>query len=119
MGNANEDTEITAEFRPSTDDEVLDKIFGEKKEPEKEKTEELETDKKENEKKIIEAEIKKAQGKYKEKIVTQVAPFSAFYKAEDYHQEYIHFHPNTGYVAGVSIPEFLEFRKNFKGDFKY
>ncbi len=75
--------------------------------------------KNDNEKKIIEAEIKKAQAQYKQKVVTQVVPFSAFYKAEDYHQEYIHFHPNTGYVAGVSIPEFLEFKKNFKGNFKY
>ena len=71
------------------------------------------------EKKIIEAEIKKQQSQYKQKIVTQVAPFTQFYKAEDYHQEYIHYHPNTGYVAGVSIPEFLEFKKRFKGPFNY
>jgi len=37
VGNAYEETEITAEFRPSTDDLVLTQIFGEKKEHEKEK----------------------------------------------------------------------------------
>lgn len=73
----------------------------------------------EAEKKIIEAEIKKQQSQYKQKIVTQVVPFTQFYKAEAYHQEYIHYHPNTGYVAGVSIPEFLEFKKRFKGPFNY
>ncbi len=71
------------------------------------------------EKKVIETEIKRVQGQYKQKIVTQVVPFAKFYAAEDYHQEYIHFHPNNGYVANVSIPDFIEFKKNFKGNFKY
>ena len=75
----------------------------------------------ETEKQVIQAEIKKLQasGKYKQKIVTQVVPFTQFYTAEDYHQEYIHFHPGNGYVANVSIPDFIEFKKNFKGNFKY
>ena len=75
----------------------------------------------ETEKKVIQAEVKKLQasGKYKQKIVTQVVPFTQFYTAEDYHQEYIHFHPDNGYVANVSIPDFIEFKKNFKGNFKY
>ena len=71
------------------------------------------------EKQIVEAAIKKEQAKYQAKIVTQVVPFTVFYPAEDYHQEYIHFHPGNGYVANVSIPDFLEFKKNFKGSFKY
>ena len=71
------------------------------------------------EKQILEVAIKKEQAKYQAKIVTQVVPFTVFYPAEDYHQEYIHFHPGNGYVANVSIPDFLEFKKNFKGSFKY
>lgn len=75
----------------------------------------------ENEKQIIESAIKKLQasGKYKQKIVTQVVPFTQFYVAEPYHQEYIHNHPDNGYVANVSIPDFIAFKKNFKGNFKY
>jgi peptide-methionine (S)-S-oxide reductase len=72
------------------------------------------------EKKIIEAEIKRLTDAkvYKSKIVTEVKPFVAFYPAEDYHQEYIYYHPDNSYVANVSIPEYLEFRKEFKGNFK-
>jgi peptide-methionine (S)-S-oxide reductase len=69
----------------------------------------------ETEKKILEAAIQKQQGKYKQKIVTEISPFTQFYAAEPYHQEYIHFHPDNGYVAQVSVPEFIEFKKNFKG----
>jgi len=75
----------------------------------------------ETEKQAIESAIKKIQasGKYKQKIVTEVVPFTQFYVAEAYHQEYIHYNPGNGYVANVSIPEFLQFKKNFKGNFKY
>lgn len=72
------------------------------------------------EKNILETTIRNLQPKYRQKIVTEVVPFSKFYAADAYHQEYIHYHPNNGYVAQVSIPEFVEFRKNFKGAaFKY
>jgi peptide-methionine (S)-S-oxide reductase len=72
------------------------------------------------EKLIIEAEIKKLteSKKYKDKIVTQVVPFSRFYPAEDYHQEYIYYHPENPYVQNVSIPDYLKFKKEFKGNFK-
>jgi peptide-methionine (S)-S-oxide reductase len=74
----------------------------------------------ENEKAIIEAEIKHITDskKYKDKIVTEVIPFKKFYPAEDYHQEYVHFHPDNGYVQNVSIPDFLEFKNEFKGTYK-
>jgi peptide-methionine (S)-S-oxide reductase len=74
----------------------------------------------EKEKQIIEAEIKRLTDAkvYKNKIVTEVVSFKNFYPAEDYHQEYIYYHPNTAYVRNVSIPEFLEFKKEFKGNFK-
>ena len=72
------------------------------------------------EKKTIEAAIKKLtdEKKYSNKIVTQVVPFTKFYQAEDYHQEYISHNPGNPYVQHVSIPEFEEFKKTFKGNFK-
>lgn len=74
-----------------------------------------------NEKQVIDTEIKRlaASKKYNSKIVTEVIPFTAFYPAEAYHQEYILNHPDNPYVQNVSIPEFNEFRKTFKeGAFK-
>src|ERR1700722_17286110 len=67
------------------------------------------------EKKIIEDEIASltAAKKYPRKIVTQVKPFSVFYPAEPYHQEYIGNHPANPYVEHVSIPDWLQFKKNF------
>lgn len=74
----------------------------------------------EKEKQVILAEIAKltAARKYNSKIVTEVVPFTAFYPAEDYHQEYISNNPDNPYVQNVSIPEFLKFKKEFKGNFK-
>jgi peptide-methionine (S)-S-oxide reductase len=72
------------------------------------------------EKKIIEQEMAciGASGKYKAKIATQVVPFTKFYPGEAYHQEYIANHPENGYVQHVNIPDYLRFRKEFKGSFK-
>src|SRR5882724_8289956 len=73
-----------------------------------------------DEKKVIEAAIKKLTDskKYTNKIVTEIKPYSTFYQAEEYHQEYIYHHPENPYVQNVSIPDYLEFRKEFKGPFK-
>jgi len=73
------------------------------------------------EKQVIDAEIKSITDskKYSKKIVTEIKSFSKFYSGEDYHQEYILLHPNQPYVANVSIPDYLRFRKEFKeGKFK-
>ena len=70
------------------------------------------------EKKIIEDEITRISNKYSKKIVTQVTPFTTFYPAEEYHQEYIKNHPDNPYVEHVSIPDWLEFKRTFKGPFK-
>jgi peptide-methionine (S)-S-oxide reductase len=72
------------------------------------------------EKQIIESEIKMlvTEKKYSGKIVTEIKPFTKFYEAEDYHQEYILHHPENPYVRNVSIPDFERFRKVFKGNFK-
>jgi peptide-methionine (S)-S-oxide reductase len=68
-----------------------------------------------DEKKIIDEEIARDSKKYRSKIVTQVLPFTNFYPAEPYHQEYIKNHPDNPYVEHVSIPDWLEFKKTFKG----
>lgn len=70
------------------------------------------------EKKILEEERELAQKNLKRPIVTELKPFSAFYEAERYHQEYILNHPGNRYVQVVSIPEYEQFRKRFKGKFK-
>lgn len=73
-----------------------------------------------SEKATIEKEMAKvaASGKYKSKIVTQVVPLNTFWPAEDYHQEYISHNPENPYVANVNIPDYLRFRKEFRGPFK-
>ncbi|HTI92517.1 MAG TPA: peptide-methionine (S)-S-oxide reductase MsrA [Puia sp.] len=68
-----------------------------------------------DEKKIIDEEIARDSKKYRSKIVTQVLPYTNFYPAESYHQEYIKNHPENPYVEHVSIPDWLEFKKTFKG----
>lgn len=74
----------------------------------------------EKEKQVIEAEIKRLadQKIYREKIVTEVKPYTKFYPAEEYHQEYILHHPENPYVQNVSIPDYERFRREFKGNFK-
>lgn len=72
------------------------------------------------EKKIIGDAIKtvNASGRYAHPVVTQVLPFTMFYEAEKYHQEYIAHHPTDSYVLQVSLPRFQQFKKDFKGHFK-
>jgi peptide-methionine (S)-S-oxide reductase len=50
---------------------------------------------------------------YDDPIVTQVAPASAFYAAEDYHQEYFRRNPSQPYCAFVVKPKVAKFRKHF------
>ena len=74
----------------------------------------------ENEKVIVEAAMKKLSDskKYSNKIVTEILPYTAFFPAGDEHQEFVYYHPTNTYVQVVSIPEFLKFKKEFKGNFK-
>lgn len=45
------------------------------------------------------------------KIAAEVYPFQKFWKAEDYHQNYVKLNPNQMYVRGVSIPRLNEFKQ--------
>ncbi len=50
---------------------------------------------------------------WKAPIVTAVKPFTNFYAAEDYHQDYYRQHPNEPYCRFVVAPEIKEFRARF------
>ncbi len=50
---------------------------------------------------------------YDSPIVTDVTPFTAFWPAEDYHQEYFENNPTQPYCAAVVAPKVAKFRKVF------
>ncbi len=56
--------------------------------------------------------------KFKTSIVTEIQQLKAFYKAEDYHQDYIKKGTNNPYVKNVSIPRYEKFKKAYKGKLK-
>jgi peptide-methionine (S)-S-oxide reductase len=47
-------------------------------------------------------------------IVTEVAPFKAFYRAEDYHQEYFRLHGSQPYCQLIIAPKVAKFREHFR-----
>jgi peptide-methionine (S)-S-oxide reductase len=51
-------------------------------------------------------------------IVTEVTPFSQFYIAEDYHQEYFKKNPFQGYCRVVIAPKVTKFRHSFADQLK-
>jgi peptide-methionine (S)-S-oxide reductase len=50
-------------------------------------------------------------------VVTEITAFDAFYKAEDYHQDYYNQNPNQPYCQFVIVPKLEKFEKFFS-DFK-
>lgn len=46
-------------------------------------------------------------------IVTEISPFTKFFKAEEYHQNYYKDNPNQGYCRIVINPKVQEFREYF------
>jgi peptide-methionine (S)-S-oxide reductase len=46
-------------------------------------------------------------------VLTQLAPLKAFYKAEDYHQEYFKNNPDQAYCRVVIEPKVAKFRKHY------
>ena len=57
-------------------------------------------------------------GAWDKPIVTQIVPFTNFYPAEDYHQDYFANNPNQGYCAYVIGPKVEKFEKVFKDKLK-
>jgi peptide-methionine (S)-S-oxide reductase len=54
-----------------------------------------------------------AAGVWDRPIVTEVVPFQAFYRAEDYHQGYFRNNPGQGYCQAVVSPKVAKFRNQF------
>ncbi|MFZ6014552.1 MAG: peptide-methionine (S)-S-oxide reductase MsrA [Bacteroidota bacterium] len=48
------------------------------------------------------------------KVVTEISPYSTFYKAEDYHQNYYNLNSNAPYCTFVIQPKLEKFKKVFK-----
>ena len=46
-------------------------------------------------------------------IVTEIAPLKAFYRAEDYHQDYAAQHPNNPYIAMFDLPKVKHLQQEF------
>jgi peptide-methionine (S)-S-oxide reductase len=52
-------------------------------------------------------------GLFEDPVVTEVVPFSAFYRAEEYHQHYFEKHPDKPYCRIVVQPKVQKLRKKF------
>ncbi|MCU0771880.1 MAG: peptide-methionine (S)-S-oxide reductase MsrA [Verrucomicrobia bacterium] len=57
-----------------------------------------------------------AQKQFKDPIVTQIAPLTKFWPAEDYHQQYYARNPNAGYCRAVIRPKVEKFQKKLKAE---
>lgn len=72
------------------------------------------------EKKIIEKRIEQAQLDYKDPIVTQIAPATTFYKAEDYHQNYFELNKDKNpYCEAVVSVKLKKMQEKYKQKLKH
>jgi methionine-S-sulfoxide reductase len=60
-----------------------------------------------------EAVIADMQALFSAPIVTQIQPFTAFYQAETYHQDYYENNPAAGYCRLIITPKLDKFRAQF------
>ena len=58
------------------------------------------------------------EGIYDDPIVTEVAPLTAFYPAEEYHRDYYRRNPNQGYCRAVIAPKVAKLRKQWQAKLK-
>ncbi len=54
---------------------------------------------------------------YGRPIVTKVQPFTAFYKAEGYHQDYLLRHPDAAYIQAYDLPKVAALKSLLPGDY--
>jgi peptide-methionine (S)-S-oxide reductase len=64
-----------------------------------------------NQKAVAEAVKSEAQKDWPDPIVTEIVPLQAFYRAEDYHQDYFAKNPTQGYCRMVVAPKVKKFEK--------
>jgi peptide-methionine (S)-S-oxide reductase len=50
---------------------------------------------------------------YDRPIATQLVPFSAFYQAEDYHQDYLSRHPDDAYIRYNDLPKLERLKQTY------
>jgi peptide-methionine (S)-S-oxide reductase len=50
---------------------------------------------------------------FSQPIMTEIVPFKAFYRAEDYHQNYAAEHPNNPYIATFDLPKVKNLQQQF------
>jgi peptide-methionine (S)-S-oxide reductase len=69
----------------------------------------------EDQKKIAEAYIAQIDRAkvYDRPIATQIAAYSAFYPAEDYHQGYLAKHPDNGYIRANDLPKLDRLKQDY------
>jgi peptide-methionine (S)-S-oxide reductase len=64
-------------------------------------------------KKTIEKSLSKIQNKYKNPVVTEIKPFTRFYKAEDYHLDFYRKNPEHGYCKVIIDPKINKFFEKY------
>jgi peptide-methionine (S)-S-oxide reductase len=57
-------------------------------------------------------------GTYKKPVVTEIAPFTNFYPAEDYHKEYYERNPSQPYCMYMIDPKVQKLLKEYKNELK-
>ncbi len=55
---------------------------------------------------------------YPAKIVTQVVPLTAFYPAEDYHQDYATLNPDSRYIVTFDLPKIAALKTMFAAQYR-
>jgi peptide-methionine (S)-S-oxide reductase len=55
---------------------------------------------------------------YNNPVVTEISPFTEFYPAENYHQNYYELNPTQSYCAYVIRPKVEKFRKQYEAKLK-
>jgi peptide-methionine (S)-S-oxide reductase len=70
-------------------------------------------------KQVAEAYIKQLNDAhvFKKPIATRVDPMRGFFKAEDYHQDYLVRHPQQPYIATYDVPKVVALRETFPDRF--
>ncbi len=59
-----------------------------------------------------------AEGLWDAPIVTEITPYTTFYRAEEHHQDYYRKNPTQGYCRAIITPKVAKFRTQFQAELK-